>query len=209
MISLNISDPSLQSAVRNLLSLCSLSNADITFCDENSAADAVSSDELRSVIVLYKRGAYLYSDAHAKLSKLYGDLYRPMTVPLSYAEFCSAVLQLASMAAAASPPVSESPADSRDTRTVSISGCTLSYGELSVRLTEREMALFTCLRADCGRAVSREILKSEVWGNQTDEGTNIVDVYISYLRRKLKPLFGEGAVISVRGQGYMLNLPRE
>ncbi|MBR5448311.1 MAG: helix-turn-helix domain-containing protein, partial [Clostridia bacterium] len=43
---------------------------------------------------------------------------------------------------------------------------------------------------------------SRLW--QSTDGTNAPDVYISYLRRKLTPILGEGFIINVRGAGYMI-----
>ncbi len=204
MISVNMRNSNLQSTVESLLSLCGLNDADIMICDEDSAADMASCDG--GIIVLYKKGAYLYSETHGKLSKLYGDKYRAVSCPIDYAQFCQTVMTLSTDVKLTSAVPSSTV---RDAVIISEDQCTLMCGERSVQLTDREMALFIYLHAHIGKAVSRQVLKSEVWGNRTDEGTNVVDVYVSYLRRKLKPILGEGAIISVRGQGYMLNLPRE
>jgi DNA-binding response OmpR family regulator len=49
--------------------------------------------------------------------------------------------------------------------------------------------------------LSREQLLSQVWGYDYDPGSNIVDVYVGYLRRKL----GAGVIETVRGVGYRLH----
>ena len=51
-----------------------------------------------------------------------------------------------------------------------------------------------------GQLMSREQLLSLVWGYDRDPGTNVVDVYVGYLRRKL----GERAITTLRGMGYRL-----
>jgi DNA-binding response OmpR family regulator len=51
-----------------------------------------------------------------------------------------------------------------------------------------------------GQVLSREQLLSHVWGYDYDPGSNVVDVYVGYLRRKL----GEGSIGTVRGMGYVL-----
>ncbi len=81
-------------------------------------------------------------------------------------------------------------------------------GERSVELTGREFALLETLLRHPRQVLSREQLLSRVWGLSFDPGSNLVDVYIGYLRRKL----GERVVETVRGVGYRLNpdaSPRE
>lgn len=205
MISVNINDKYLRKTAERLLSLCSLNSGDILICDEANAAE-IAENSHSGVIVLYTNGTYLYSDTHSRLASAYGERYRSVSVPLDYREFCEVVTALYQSAVVATSPAMST---ARDTVSVSEETCTVKRGTCEVQLTEREMQLFIYLRAHCGKVVSRDTLKNEVWGNTTDEGTNIVDVYISYLRRKLKPVLGEGAIISVRGQGYMIPPPRE
>ena len=52
-----------------------------------------------------------------------------------------------------------------------------------------------------GQVLSREQLLSHVWGYDFDPGSNIVDVYVGYLRRKL----GKERIATVRGMGYALD----
>lgn len=86
---------------------------------------------------------------------------------------------------------------------------TVSYGGKVVRLTGKEYALLGCLAKRAGSVVSRDEIRENVFGGETDSDSNAADVYVSYLRRKTEPLFGKGAIISVRGEGYMLKLPSE
>lgn len=68
-----------------------------------------------------------------------------------------------------------------------------------VDLSAREFALAETLMRHPGQVLSREQLLSGVWGYDFDPGSNVVDVYVGYLRRKL----GDDAVIeTVRGMGY-------
>jgi DNA-binding response OmpR family regulator len=77
-------------------------------------------------------------------------------------------------------------------------------GERHVDLTEREFALLDYLMNNVGRVQSRATLMREVWGIACDSSSNIVDVYIKYLRDKID-LEGEAKLIStVRGVGYVL-----
>jgi DNA-binding response OmpR family regulator len=71
-------------------------------------------------------------------------------------------------------------------------------GERVVDLTAREFALLETFMRHPQHVLSREQLLSRVWGLAFDPGSNLVDVYVRYLRRKL----GEGVIQTVRGLGY-------
>lgn len=96
---------------------------------------------------------------------------------------------------------------SEDFRTVARDGKT-------VRLTAREAGYFRILTERRGETVSREELlaarlpSSREEPERTDgalvKESNLTDVYIGYLRKKLRPIFGDGAILSVRGKGYTL-----
>jgi two-component system, OmpR family, copper resistance phosphate regulon response regulator CusR len=73
-----------------------------------------------------------------------------------------------------------------------------------VELTAREFELMEMLMRHRGEVLSRERLLSRVWGLEFDPGSNVVDVYIGHLRRKL----GEGSIETVRGAGYRLRADR-
>ncbi|GGX33588.1 response regulator transcription factor [Streptomyces lomondensis] len=69
-----------------------------------------------------------------------------------------------------------------------------------IQLSAREAALLEHLMRNAGSVLSREDLLSDVWGYEASEGSNVVDVYVRYLRRKL----GASRIVTVRGQGYRL-----
>jgi DNA-binding response OmpR family regulator len=69
-----------------------------------------------------------------------------------------------------------------------------------VELTAKEFALLETFLRHPGQVLSREQLLSHVWGYDYDPGSNIVDVYVGYLRRKL----GQERFETVRGMGYRL-----
>jgi DNA-binding response OmpR family regulator len=73
-----------------------------------------------------------------------------------------------------------------------------------VHLSATELDLLVELMRHCGRARSREQLLREVWGYDHDPGTNVVDVYIGYLRRKLALPGRATPIETVRGVGYRL-----
>ena len=70
--------------------------------------------------------------------------------------------------------------------------------EKEIDLSAREFALAETLMEHPGQVLSREQLLSRVWGYDFDPGSNVVDVYVGYLRRKL----GDGTIQTVRGMGY-------
>jgi DNA-binding response OmpR family regulator len=69
-----------------------------------------------------------------------------------------------------------------------------------VELSAREFALAEVFFRNPGQVLSREQLLSLVWGYDRDPGSNVVDVYVGYLRRKL----GDGVIETVRGMGFRL-----
>jgi two-component system copper resistance phosphate regulon response regulator CusR len=73
-------------------------------------------------------------------------------------------------------------------------------GGSTVELTAREFALAETFFRHPGQVLSREQLLSHVWGYDYDPGSNVVDVYVRYLRKKL----GGGRISTVRGMGYRL-----
>jgi two-component system copper resistance phosphate regulon response regulator CusR len=78
-------------------------------------------------------------------------------------------------------------------------------GTRRIDLTVREFALLEYLMNNVGKAISRKTLMEEVWNIPCDSTTNIVDVYMKYLRDKVD-LPGEVKLIrTVRGVGYVLN----
>lgn len=79
-----------------------------------------------------------------------------------------------------------------------------------VALTNKEFALLEYLLLHRGKPVSRMALLEEVWSMRADAGTNVVDVYVNYLRRKLRSAAGESGadtmIRTVRGMGYTIQL---
>ena len=62
-------------------------------------------------------------------------------------------------------------------------------------------------RSYAGETVSKERLLADVWGYHFDPGSNVVDVYVGYLRRKLEEPFGRPLIRTVRGAGYVIDPP--
>ena len=71
----------------------------------------------------------------------------------------------------------------------------------STELTPREFALLEAFMRHPGQVLSQAQLLDQVWGYQHDPGSNVAEVYVGYLRRKLRP----GLIETVRGAGYRLS----
>jgi two-component system OmpR family response regulator len=73
-----------------------------------------------------------------------------------------------------------------------------------VALTAREFAVLEYLARHAGEAITRAALLDHVWDENFEGATNIVDVYVGYLRRKLEQPFGRPLIRTIRGVGYAL-----
>lgn len=77
-------------------------------------------------------------------------------------------------------------------------------GDRSIELSSREYAILKYLAANQGRVLSREQIEDHVWNFDYEGGTNVVDVYISYLRKKIDLKGEEKLIQTVWGRGWML-----
>ena len=73
-----------------------------------------------------------------------------------------------------------------------------------IALTPREFALLECLLRGVGRVVTRTELLQQVWGHTFDPGTNVVDVAVQRLRRKIDDGFASPLLQTERGVGYQI-----
>lgn len=83
----------------------------------------------------------------------------------------------------------------------------VTVGDRSVELSPREFSLLEFLMRNAGRTMSRSRIAEAVWNYQFDPGTNVVDVYINYLRKKLGEMSDGTEIRTVRGVGYRLEGP--
>jgi two-component system OmpR family response regulator len=81
---------------------------------------------------------------------------------------------------------------------------TVHHGQIPIELTPKEFALLEALMRRPGEAVSRFALLECAWDDSYDNRSNIVDVYIGYLRQKVDRPFGTDNIETVRGFGYRL-----
>jgi len=73
-----------------------------------------------------------------------------------------------------------------------------------IDLTQKEYALLEYLVRNAGRIVTRQMISEHVWKHDVDPLTNVVDVYINYLRKKLDEDKRNPLIQTVRGRGYLV-----
>jgi len=78
-----------------------------------------------------------------------------------------------------------------------------------IELTSKEFGLLEYLLRNAGHRITRNMIVEHVWNLSFDTGTNVVDVYINYLRKKVDEGFNPKLIHTVRGVGYELRCPSE
>ena len=81
---------------------------------------------------------------------------------------------------------------------------TAKRGGKTISLSSKEFALLEYLIRNAGIVLSREKIENHIWNFEYEGGTNVVDVYISYLRRKIDGDSDVKLIHTVRGSGYVL-----
>lgn len=80
-------------------------------------------------------------------------------------------------------------------------------GDREISLTTKEFAVLQYLMRNCGRVVTREQISAHAWDDNYDPFSNVIDVYIARLRRKLDQEGEPPLLATVRGAGYRLGEP--
>jgi two-component system OmpR family response regulator len=83
----------------------------------------------------------------------------------------------------------------------------VTVGGRTVELTPREFTLLEYMAENVDRTLSRSRIAESVWNYQFDSETNVVDVYVNYVRKKLGDIPDGTAIVTVRGVGYRLEGP--
>lgn len=78
-----------------------------------------------------------------------------------------------------------------------------------VTLTSREFALLELFMRNINRVVTRTMLAESVWEHDFDPMSNVIDVYVARVRSKVDDGFSKKLLQTVRGRGYMLEIPEE
>jgi DNA-binding response OmpR family regulator len=79
-------------------------------------------------------------------------------------------------------------------------------GDQRIELTAREYALLEYFLRNIGRVLSRPMIAQHVWGLDFDAESNIIDVYVGYLRRKIQGNGERPLLHTIRGAGYVMKL---
>ncbi len=148
----------------------------------------------RPVLVLTAQDA-----VDAKVSTLRAGADDYVTKPFAFEELLARVEALARRPRALVAPVLRV-ADlelNRDTREVTRAG-------ESIELTPKEFAVLEYLMRHSGRVMSRTLITEYAWGYHFDPGTNIVDVVINHLRKKIDAKHARKLITTVRGVGYVV-----
>jgi DNA-binding response OmpR family regulator len=117
-----------------------------------------------------------------------------MAKPFAFDELLARIKVRLRAAPAAEDPVLRAGPISLDLRTRRVRS-----GDREVELTARELTLLEVFMRHERQVLSREQLLNQVWGYDHDPGSNVVDVYVGYLRRKLA---APEVIATVRGMGY-------
>lgn len=122
--------------------------------------------------------------------------------PFEFAELLARLRALLRRGAVERPPVLEV----GDVRLDPATHLVVRAG-VRVELSLREFALLEYLMRHPGEVVPRRTLRDHVWHYGADGASNVVDVYVGYLRRKLEAPFGRPFIRTVRGVGYSVIVP--
>jgi heavy metal response regulator len=77
-------------------------------------------------------------------------------------------------------------------------------GEEKIDLTTKEFALLDYFMRNSGRVLTRTMIAERVWGHDFDSTTNVIDVYVNYLRKKIDSGRENKLIHTIRGVGYVL-----
>lgn len=90
--------------------------------------------------------------------------------------------------------------------TMDLNSHTVVRGDVNINLSAKEFEILEYLLRNKGIVLSREKIESHVWNFDYSGGTNVVDVYIRYLRKKIDDEFEPKLIHTVRGCGYVLRI---
>ena len=78
--------------------------------------------------------------------------------------------------------------------------------EKSVKLSNKEYQLLEYLMLNGGKILSRDMIISRVWGTDSDADYNNLEVFISFVRKKLKYVESSASIITTKGVGYSIEV---
>ncbi|MBI3084770.1 MAG: response regulator transcription factor [candidate division NC10 bacterium] len=122
-----------------------------------------------------------------------------LTKPFAFAELLARIRALLRRGTAARAPLLQVADLTLDPATR-----TVTRGREAISLTNREFALLEYLMRNAGRVLTRTMIAEHVWDYSFDSGTNVIDVYVNYLRKKIDAGRERKLIHTVRGVGYVL-----
>ena len=125
-----------------------------------------------------------------------------LTKPFAFEEFLARLRALLRRGAPATPPTLSCADLVLDPATHNV-----TRADRKIELTAREYALLEFFLRNTGRVLSRAVIAQRVWGLHFDTLTNVIDVYVNYLRRKIDTDSEPKLLHTVRGTGYVLRAP--
>jgi DNA-binding response OmpR family regulator len=124
-----------------------------------------------------------------------------MSKPFSFEELLARVQARIRQSKASSSRETERPSIVHGEIHLDLLARKVTVGDVTHELTQREFLMMEMFLKNPNQIISREQLLDRVWGYDHDPGSNVVDVYVRYLRKKI----GAEAISSVRGFGYRLS----
>ncbi|MEP7067149.1 MAG: response regulator transcription factor [Gemmatimonadota bacterium] len=150
----------------------------------------------RPVLVLTAQDAV---DAKVEAFRAGADDY--VTKPFAFEELLARVEALSRRTPTISAPVLKVADLSLDKNTR-----TVTRGDDAIELTPKEYTVLEYLMRHAGRVMSRTLITEYAWGYHFDPGTNIVDVVINHLRKKIDSTRAVKLIHTVRGVGYVVRV---
>ena len=125
-----------------------------------------------------------------------------LTKPFAFEEFVARVRALLRRRAETAPPILQVADLALDpARRVVL------RGEKKIELTPREFTLLDYFMRNPGRVLTRTMIANRVWDYTFDSTTNVIDVYVNYLRKKIDTGHDTKLLHTVRGVGYVMKVP--
>ena len=93
--------------------------------------------------------------------------------------------------------------------TVDLDTRTVMRGNIPITLSSKEFSILEYLITNQGIVLSRDRIEQHIWNYDYEGGSNVVDVYIRYLRKKIDDGFEPKLIHTVRGTGYVLRVPEK
>ena len=92
---------------------------------------------------------------------------------------------------------------------VDLDAKTVFRDDLLIKLSGREYSILEYLIRNKGKILSRERIEDHIWNYDYEGGTNVIDVYIRYLRKKIDDNYTPKLIQTIRGLGYVLRVDNE